>query len=178
MDFLFSLLAVLLILNSILKYVKAYNLTKDCHGVTRISNSKWKSIGCLGMSLVAFFTNSSDINFSMITLESLLEPSLKALPWLLAALSNYDYNFITSNGIIIKGKKYDWSQITRWSFKENHYNVIVFEVLKKKAKDTTSENAVETIELNISKNFSDELENHLRQFLGEKGVKSYYFNSF
>jgi hypothetical protein len=178
MDKFSILLAIVLILLSLSKYVKAYKHTKDCQGVIRIRNSKVPTIIFLIIALFQFSIYSVDKNLNNINLQDLLYPLSKALPWLVSALAYYDYNFITSNGLIINGKKYNWKKVMKWDYKKDFFNIIIFEVLPKKVKDNGGITRLDTIEIKISKSSVDEVENFLRQHLGEKGCDSFYVNSF
>lgn len=173
-----SWLALVLIFNSLIKYMRAYNHTKDHQGVIRIKNSKYGPLAYLALALIILIYNCWDINFSQLNLKELSKAISPALPWLLLTLSNYDYNFITSNGLIINGKKYDWCQITKWDYKKDFHYVLVFEIFPKKSKNEGGITYADTVELNISKDNAEEIESLLRQYLGARGRESYYFNSF
>lgn len=178
MDKFSILLAIVLIVLSLSKYIKAYKHTKDCEGVLRISHSKIPTIIFLITALFQLLINSIDITFSNISFKDLLYPLSKALPWIVSALAYYDYNFITSNGVIINGKKYNWKEIMKWDYKKDFFNIIVFEVLPKKPKDNGGITYLDNIELKVSSNSIEEVETFLRQYLGEKGCDSFYVNSF
>lgn len=173
-----SWLALVLIFNSLIKYMRAYNHTKDHQGVIRIKNSKYGPLAYLVLALIILIYNCWDINFSQLNLKELSKAISPALPWFLLTLSNYDYNFITSNGLIINGKKYDWCQITKWDYKKDFHYVLVFETFPKKSKNEGGITYADTVELNISKDNAEEIESLLRQYLGARGAESYYFNSF
>ncbi|MEG0772497.1 hypothetical protein [Clostridium sp.] len=178
MDKFSILLAIVIIVLSLSKYIKAYKHTKDCEGVIRIRHSKMPTIIFLIMALFQLFINSIDITVNNISFKDLLYPLSNALPWLVSALAYYDYNFITSNGVIINGKKYNWKEIMKWDYKKDFFNIIVFEVLPKKQKDNGGMTYLATIELKISSNSMEEVETFLSRYLGEKGCDSFYVDSF
>lgn len=177
MKYIAILIAITLIFISFFRYLKSYKYTKDCQGVIRIRNSKILTIITLCLGIFEFFTNLNWQGSSSANFQTLLTPLSESLPWFISSLAYFDYNFITSNGVIINGKMFSWIEIKKWNYKKDFFNVIVFHIIPKKDKNYGGSNSLETVEMKISNKSIDEVEGLLRQYLGEKTCDPFYVDS-
>ena len=170
MNYFIMSIAIFSILLSIFRYINSYKYTKDCQGIIRIINSRIPSAIFLIIGIAEFFTNLNGLNLLNITFQGFLDPFSKALPWLVSSIAYYDYNFITSNGVIINGKLYPWREIVQWSYKLDFFNIIVLKVISEDNKDTISAIKFHEVEMKISDKSAKEVETILMQYLGEKHI--------
>lgn len=170
MNYFIMSIAIISIFLSFFRYINSHKYTKDCQGVIRIRNSRIPTAIFLIIGIAEFFTNLNGLNLLNITFQGFLNPFSKALPWLLSSIAYYDYNFITSNGVIINGKLYPWKEIVQWSYKLDFYNIIVLKVIPKDNNDAISATNLHEVEMKISDKSSKEVETILTQYLGEKRI--------
>ncbi|MGH4137679.1 hypothetical protein [Clostridium sp.] len=89
------------------------------------------------------------------------------LPFIALALNCFDYNFITEEGVVILGTKYKWSNIEKWHWKKDHYNVVILEVVTSYRFSKKSQPRLKKVELNVSQKQRNDIEKLLIKYIGE-----------